>query len=128
MADQSSFNHFTLKGHHIEVEYTTNVPLNSIALKYKDNSFSHDFEAHEVTTAETAFGFLVTVPLRRSIDACGITFGFFLPKIPENPQEQIPHFTTVAIREEFGGPSVRRPTTRHSFVLEGTATKVMVPF
>jgi len=128
MADQSRFNHFTLKGHHIEVEYTTNVPPNSTALKYKDNSFSHDFKANEVTTAETAFGSLVTVPLKRSIDAGGTTFGFFLPKIPESPQEQIPHFTTVAIREEFGGPSVRRPTIWHSFVMEGTATEVMVPF
>jgi hypothetical protein len=128
MANPADVNHFMLKGHHIEVEYTRNMEPNFTALTYKDQSLTRGFKPNEITTTQTVFGSLVTVPLVRSIDAGGTTFGFFLPEIPESPQEQIPHFTTIAIREEFGGPDRRRPTTWQSFAMEGTATKVAVPF
>jgi hypothetical protein len=128
MADQSSANQFTLKGHHIEVKYTLGSTPGIPVLHYKEGSVSRDFKTNEITVDQTALGSLVSVPLSRSVDTGGTTFAFFLPNI-EVTRGQTADFTTVAIREEFGGPNSvpRRPTTWHSFIMQGTAESVIVP-
>jgi hypothetical protein len=128
MADQSSANQFTLKGHHIEVKYTLGSTPGIPVLHYKEGSVSRDFKTNEITVDQTALGSLVSVPLSRSVDTGGTTFAFFLPNI-EVTRGQAADFTTVAIREEFSGPNSvpRRPTTWHSFIMQGTAESVIVP-
>jgi hypothetical protein len=127
MADQSSANQFTLKGHHIEVKYTLGSTPGIPALHYKEGSVSRDFKTNEITVDQTALGSLVSVPLSRSVDTGGTTFAFFLPNI-EVTRGQTADFTTVAIREEFSGPNSvpRRPATWHSFIMQGTAESVIV--
>jgi hypothetical protein len=128
MADQSSANQFTLKGHHIEVKYTLGSTPGIPVLHYKEGSVSRDFKTNEITVDQTALGSLISVPLSRSVDTGGTTFAFFLPNI-EVTRGQAADFTTVAIREEFSGPNSvpRRPTTWHSFIMQGTAESVIVP-
>lgn len=120
-------NKFTLKGHHIEIDYTIGGNPGFTALTYKDESTSHDFKPTEITTDPTALGSLVSVPLARSIDTGGTTFAFFLPDIDVAP-EKTTTFTTAAVREDFSGPNSvpHRPTTWHTFVLHGTAKSVIV--
>ena len=121
-------NKFTLRGHHIEVDYTIGANPAFPALTYKQGSFSKSFKPSEIHTDSTALGSLVSVPLVRSIDTGGTTFAFFLPEI-EVPGEQTVGFTTVAIREEFSGPNSvpHHPTTWQTYLMEGTAQNVIVP-
>jgi hypothetical protein len=121
-------NKYTLKGHHIEVEYTIGGNPGFTALRYKGTSISRDFKPGEVATDPTAFGSLVSVPLEVSIDTGGKTFGFFLPNI-NVPEGQTADFTTTAICKEFSGPDSfpHRPATWHSFTMQGTAQSVILP-
>jgi hypothetical protein len=128
MADQPNANQFTLRGHHIEVKYTVGATPGIPALHYKEGSVSRDFKTNEITVDRTALGSLVSIPLSRSVDTGGTTFAFFLPAI-EVTRGQTAEFTTVAIREEFSGPDSvpRKPTSWHSFIMQGTAENVIVP-
>lgn len=121
-------NKFTLRGHHIEVDYTIGSNPAFPALTYKQGSFSKSFKPGEIHTDATLLGSLVSVPLVRSIDTGGTTFAFLLPEIAA-PGEQTVGFTTVAMREEFSGPDSfpHRPTTWQTFVMEGTAQNAIVP-
>jgi hypothetical protein len=121
-------NKYTLRGHHIEVDYTIGANPAFPALIYKQGSFSKSFRPDEIHTDPTTLGSLVSVPLVRSIDTGGTIFAFLLPEI-EAPGEQTVGFTTVAMREEFSGPDSlpHRPTTWQTFVIEGTAQNAIVP-
>jgi hypothetical protein len=121
-------NQFTLKGHHIEVEYTIGATPGIPVLHYKDASVSLNFTQADIRTDQTALGSLISVPLKRSIDTGGTIFAFFLPNIDVAPQ-QMSTFTTVAIREEFSGPDSipHRPTTWQSFIMHGTAKSGIIP-
>jgi hypothetical protein len=85
---------FILKGHHIEVKYTTGITPGLVALTYKDGSTSHDFKTDEISTEKTRLGTLVSVALIKSVDTGGTNFGFFLPDAPEG---QAFDFTTTAV-------------------------------
>jgi len=121
-------NKFTLKGDHIEVDYTIGANPGFPALVYKSGPLSEDFKPAQIHTDATALGSLVSVPLVRSIDAGGKTFAFFLPAI-DVPAGQTANFTTVAMAEQFSGPDSvpHRPTKWHPFVMQGTAETVIVP-
>ena len=121
-------NQFTLKGHHIEVEYTIGATPGIPVLHYKDASVSLNFTQADIRTDQTALGSLVSIRLKSSIDTGGTIFAFFLPNI-DVPNGQTADFTTVAIREEFSGPNSvpHRPTTWQSFVMHGTAKSGIIP-
>jgi hypothetical protein len=117
---------FILKGHHIEVKYTTGITPGLIALTYKDGTVSHDFKTDEIATEKTRLGFLVSIALLKSVDIGGTNFGFFLPDVPT---DQALDFTTTAIREEFSGPNSvpHRPTIWHCLPMHGTVKSVIGP-
>ena len=121
-------NKFTLKGHHIEVEYSLGGNPSFTALTYKDASISLDLKPAQITVDQTALGSLISFPLERPTDAGGKTFAFFLPNIGVS-HGQTADFTAVAIREEFSGPDsgLHRPTIWHSFIMQGTAGSEMMP-
>ena len=121
-------NQFTLKGHHIEVEYTIGATPGIPVLHYKDASVSLNFTQADIRTDQTALGSLVSIRLKSSIDTGGTIFAFFLSNI-DVPNGQTADFTTVAIREEFSGPNSvpHRPTTWQSFVMHGTAKSGIIP-
>jgi hypothetical protein len=121
-------NKFTLKEHHIEVDYTIGANPSFPALSYKEGTVSKTFKPSEIRTDSTVLGSLVSVPLQRTIDTGGKTFAFFLPEIAV-PTGQTATFTTVAVAEAFSGPDSfpHRPTTWQTFVMDGTAQSVIVP-
>lgn len=121
-------NKFTLKGRHIEVDYTVGANPALPALIYHEGSLMKSFKPNEITTDSTALGSLVSVPLVRTVDTGGKTFAFLLPAIDVPPGQTV-DFETVAMCEEFGGPDSipHRPTTWQTFVMHGTAQTVIVP-
>ena len=121
-------NQFTLKGHHIEVEYTIGATPGIPVLHYKDASVSLNFTQADIRTDQTALGSLVSIRLKSFIDTGGTIFAFFPPNI-DVPNGQTADFTTVAIREEFSGPNSvpHRLTTWQSFVTHGTAKSGIIP-
>ena len=121
-------NQFTLRGHHIAVEYMLGATPGIPVLHYKDASVSLNFKQDDIRTDQTALGSLVSIRLKSSIDTGGTIFAFFLPNI-DVPNGQTADFTTVAIREEFSGPNSvpHRPTIWQSFVMHGTAKSGIIP-
>jgi hypothetical protein len=64
-----SANHFVLRHHDVEVEYTVGVTPGIPALTYCDGSSpKKSFTGAEVATDETALGTVVSVPLLQTID------------------------------------------------------------
>ena len=121
-------NKFVLKHRQIEVDYTLGITPGLVALTYKDGPEVKTFKTTEVTTNQTALGTLVSVPLLKTVDTGGQTFGFFLPQI-EVPSGQTATFFTVGVYEKFSGPdSVPQvPPSWTCIELEGTAQTVPVP-
>jgi hypothetical protein len=117
---------FILKGHQIEVKYTTGITPGLVALTYKDGSASHDFKTDEISTEKTRLGSLISIALIKSVDSGGADFGFFLPDVPEG---QAFDFTTTAIREEFSGTNFvpHRRTIWHCFPMHGMVKSVIGP-
>ena len=124
-----SANHFVLRHHGVEVEYTVGVTPGIPALTYCDGtSLKKSFTEAEIATDETAMGTVVSVPLQQSIDTGGQRFGFVLPQL-DVPQGQFGHFDTVGVYEKFSGPdSVPQvPPSWRGIELHGTAQTVIVP-
>jgi hypothetical protein len=121
-------NQFTLRGHHIAVEYMLGATPGIPVLHYKDTSVSLNFKQDDIRTDQTALGSLASIRLKSSIDTGGTIFAFFLPNI-DVPNGQTADFTTVAICEEFSGPNSvpHRSTTWQSFVMHGTAKSGIIP-
>ncbi|MGA2128146.1 MAG: hypothetical protein ABSG76_18580 [Xanthobacteraceae bacterium] len=121
-------NKFTLKGDQVEIDYTIGANPSFPALTYKDGTTTKSFKPNEITTQSTALGSLVSIPLLKTVDTGGETFGFFLPDL-DVPRGQTATFTTAGVDETFGGPNSipRRPTTWRAYVLQGTAQTVIVP-
>jgi hypothetical protein len=123
-----SANRFTLKHHHVEVEYTIGITPGIPALVYTDESGTKKFTSAQIATDETALGKLVSVPLVTSVDTGGERFGFFQPEldVPEGESEE---FSTVGVYFRFSGPDSiphRGPSWR-CIELRGTAQSVVVP-
>jgi len=123
-----SANKFVLKHHKIEVHYTLGITPGLPALIYKDGADQKSFKTAEITTANTALGSLVSVPLLRTIDTGGEMFGFFLPQI-DVPRGQTEKFSTVGVYEKFSGPDSipRLPPSWNCIEMHGTAQTVIVP-
>ena len=70
----------------------------------------------------------VSVPLRKSIDAGGETFGFFLPEI-DVPLGGCVEFTTAWLYARYSGPDSvpQRPQSWQAIELHGTAQTVEEP-
>lgn len=120
-------NQFTLKGHSIEVEYTSGATPGTPVLHYKDACVSLDFKQDEIRTDPTALGLLVSMRLEGSVDVGGTVFAFFLPSV-DVPSDETFYFTTVALREESTGPNSipQRAATWHPLVIHGTAKSEIV--
>jgi hypothetical protein len=74
-------NHFVLRHRELTVTYDAGRNPALTALGYDDGGYTDDFKPADITTNQTELGELVSVPLRKSIDSGGETFGFFLPEI-----------------------------------------------
>ena len=122
-------NHFVLRHHDVEVEYTVGVTPGIPALTYCEGSSpKRSFTDAEIATDETALGTVVSVPLQQTIDTGGERFGFFQPEldVPEGESEE---FSTVGVYFRFSGPDSiphRAPSWR-CIELRGTAQSVVVP-
>ena len=119
-------NRFLLTHHEIHVEYNVGGNPGFTALSYTDgHGDPANFKRDEVTTAATALGQLVSVPLRKTVDTGGELFGFFLPDI-EVTLGQRKQFTTTGIYARFSGPDSfpQRPESWHTVELHGTAESV----
>ena len=124
-----SANHFVLRHHHIEIDYTVGITPGLTALTYRDGSSpAISFTTEEIVTDETALGTLVSVALQRTIDTGGEMLGFFLPQL-DVPNGDYGDFETVGIYERFSGPdSVPQvPPSWRSIELHGSAQSVIVP-
>jgi hypothetical protein len=121
-------NKFTLKGDQVDIDYTIGANPSFPALTYKNGATTKSFKPSEITTQSTALGSLVSIPLLKTVDTGGETFGFFLPEI-DVPSGQTATFTTAGVDETFGGPNSvpRRPAAWRAYVLQGTAQTVIVP-
>jgi hypothetical protein len=124
-----SANHFVLRHHDVEVEYTVGVTPGIPALTYSDSSSpQRSFTDAEIATDQTALGTVISVPLLQTIDTGGERFGFVLPEL-DVPQGQSGHFSTVGVYEKFTGPDSipqAAPSWR-GIELHGTAQTVIVP-
>jgi hypothetical protein len=123
-----SANRFVLKHNRIEVDYTIGITPGLTALTYKDGPSVKTFKTNEITTDQTALGWLVSVLLARSVDTGGERFGFFLPQL-DVPSGQTDKFRTAGVYDTFGGPDSfpRRPPEWCSIDMHGTAQTVIVP-
>jgi hypothetical protein len=124
-----SANHYVLRHHDIEVDYTVGATPGLPALSYSDGtSPPMTFTDAEIITDETALGTLVSVLLATSIDTGGERFGFFLPQ-PDVPDGESGHVQTVGVYERFSGPDSfpRLPASWRSIELHGSAQSVIVP-
>ena len=122
-------NHFVLRHHDVEVEYTVGVTPGIPALTYCDGSSpQRSFTDAEIATDETALGTVVSVPLQQTVDTGGERFGFVLPQL-DVPQGQSGHFDTVGVYEKFTGPDSfpQVPPSWRGIELHGTAQTVIVP-
>jgi len=122
-------NHFVLRHHDIEVEYTIGNAPGLPALTYIDGSSSAlTFTDADITTDKTALGTLVSVSLLKTVDTGGERFGFVLPEL-DVPQGRSGRFETVGVYERFGGPGSVPPVppSWRGIKLYGTARTVIVP-
>ena len=124
-----SANHFVLRHHDVEVEYTVGVTPGIPALTYCDGSAPRKtFTDAEIATDQTALGTVVSVPLLQTIDTGGERFGFVLPEL-DVPQGRSGHFDTVGMYEKFTGPDSfpKASPSWRGIELHGTAQTVIVP-
>jgi len=122
-------NHFVLRHHDIEVEYTIGITPGFPTLTYSDgNSSAMSFTDADIATDKTALGTLVSVSLLKTVDTGGERFGFVLPEL-DVPQGQSGHFETVGVYERFSGPDSVPPIppSWRGIKLHGTARTVIVP-
>jgi hypothetical protein len=121
-------NRFLLRRHEVRIEYNVGRDPGLTALTYNDGGDPASFKTDEVSTSMTALGVLVSVPLRRTVDADGELFGFFLPSVDLPDGGQAP-FTTAGIYVRFGGPDSfpHRPESWHAIELRGVAESVKQP-
>ena len=89
---------------------------------------SGEFKAAGVGANVTTLGEQVSVPLRKSTDAGGETFGFFLPDI-DVPLGGCVEFTTAGLYARYSGPGSvpQRPQSWQAIELHGTAQTVEEP-
>ena len=100
-----SANHFVLRHHSVEVEYTVGVTPGIPALTYCDGSSpKKSFTDAEIATDETALGTVVSVPLLQTIDTGGERFGFVLPEL-DVPQGHPGTSTRWACTRSSPGPT-----------------------
>jgi hypothetical protein len=118
-------NHFVLKHRGLTVVYDVGRNPGFTALGYDDDGYSDNFKPADLTTNLTALGAMVSVPLRKSIDTGGETFGFFLPEI-DVPLGECVEFTSAGVYERYSGPDSfpQRPQSWHAIDLHGTAETV----
>jgi hypothetical protein len=124
-----SANHFVLRHHDVEVDYTVGITPGLPALTYRDGgSPAISFTDAEITTDNTALGTVVSVPLLKSVDTGGELFGFVLPQV-DVPLGQSADVETVGVYEKFSGPDSfpKAPPSWRSIELCGTAQTVNVP-
>jgi hypothetical protein len=121
-------NHFVLRHRELTVTYDAGRNPALTALGYDDGGYADDFKPADITTNRTALGELVSVPLRKSIDSGGETFGFFLPDI-DVPLGECVEFTTAGIYARYSGPDSfpHRPQSWHAIELYGSAESVEEP-
>jgi hypothetical protein len=121
-------NHFVLRHRELTVTYDAGRNPALTALGYDDDGYTDDFKPADITTNQTALGELVSVPLRKSIDTGGETFGFFLPEI-DVPLGECVEFTTAGIYARYSGPDSfpHRPQAWHAIELYGSAESVEEP-
>jgi hypothetical protein len=122
-------NHFVLRHHDIEVEYTTGITPGLPALTYRDgNSSALNFTDADIATDKTALGTLVSVSLLKTVDTGGERFGFVVPEL-DVPQGRSGHVETVGVYERFSGPDSipQVPPSWRGIKLHGTARTVIVP-
>ena len=119
-------NQFTLRGHHVDVNYTIGGNADFVALTYRGEGISRDFKPRDIHTDHTALDTLISVQLEERSSGDRTIFAFFLPNI-EVPQGETADFTTVGIHQEHvkrGGP--HRSATWHPLVMHSTARNVIV--
>ena len=120
-------NQFTLRGHHVDVNYTIGGNADFVALTYRGEEISRDFKPRDIHTDHTAVDTLISVQLVERSSGDRTISAFFLPNI-EVPQDETADFTTVGIHQEHVKRSRRpyRSDTWHPFVMHGTARNVIV--
>jgi hypothetical protein len=121
-------NHFVLRHHELTVTYDVGRNPGLTAVSYDDDGYSDEFKPADVSTNMTGLGEQVSVPLRKSIDAGGETFGFFLPDI-DVPLGGCVEFTTAGLYARYSGPGSvpQRPQSWQAIELHGTAQTVEEP-
>jgi hypothetical protein len=100
-------NQFTLRGHHVDVNYTIGGNADFVALTYRGEEISRDFKPRDIHTDHTAVDTLISVQLEERSSGDPTISAFFLPNI-EVPQDETADFTTVGIHQEHVKRS-RRP-------------------
>ena len=120
-------NHFILKGHGIEVDYTIGGNPSFTALTFARGAFVKSFTPAQILVENTGLGKLVSVPLITSVDTGGERFGFYLPFLEVQPGQKA-HFHTLGVFETFTGPNSvpHRPSTWASVELSGVGDSVIV--
>jgi hypothetical protein len=121
-------NHFVLKHHQVEVDYTIGATPGLTALVYRDGNSEHNFTTDEIRVEGSELGMLVSVALVPTVDADGERFGFFLPQL-DVPRGDSEEFRTAGVYLHSSGPDSlphRDPSWR-CIELSGTAQTVIVP-
>jgi hypothetical protein len=121
-------NKFALRHDEIEIDYTIGMNPGFTALVYRHGGETLSFKPAEITTDNTALGTLVSVPVVRTVDTGGETFGFLLPEV-DLPLGQSAECATAGVYERFSGPDSfpKRPPHWRAIELRGTAETVIVP-
>ena len=113
-------NQFTLRGHHVDVNYTIGCNADFVALTYRGEEISRDLKRRDIRTDHTAVDTLISVQLAERSSGDRTISAFFLPNI-EVPQDETADFTTVGIHQEHvkWGRRPYRSDTWHPFVMHG---------
>ena len=121
-------NKYVLTGQGISIDYTLGGNPSFVALSLDDNGVLKSFTPAEITTAQTALGTLVSVPVRQTIDTGGTVFGFFLPVVQVAVGGTVA-VTSIGIFATFSGPDSfpHEPTTWQCVHLSGKAESVILP-
>jgi hypothetical protein len=88
-------NLFNLKGDGLTIEYSSSSITGKPQFQYSDGQANQTFTGNEIKVTKSDIGSLVTVTIRKSVDANFTTFTLLLPEIHMDGSET--RFSTIGI-------------------------------
>jgi hypothetical protein len=123
-------NLFTLQGHHLQVTYSPTSFDGKPNLQYHDPFQALQFSGEEIRTLASEIGTLVTVTIRRTVDAGSTSFTLVVPQVNLDPSKraQITAFGITTVHRFSVIPVLNLGQTDLYTVTELSGTAALVDF